>query len=77
MTEAQKLVDEFRTITAPGSIASTWKWAKRVTTGLSSLGKSTIGTRTGTKAIQVFGCADGSRFAFDMDGAKQVWAMPT
>jgi len=77
MTEAQKLVEEFRAAVFSGVPTNTWKWAKRVTTGLASLGKSTIGTRTGTKAIQVFGCADGSRFAYDMDGAKQVWAMPT
>ncbi len=79
MTNAQELVDQFRAIASPGSKVNTYKWANRITAELRPLGKSTIGrrdNRPGTYAIQVFECADGSRFAYDMDGAKQVWAMP-
>jgi hypothetical protein len=79
MTEAQKLVEEFRTITAPGAMQNTWKWAKRVTRALEPMGKSTIGQPKGrgVASIQVFRCADGSRFAYDMNGASQTWAMPS
>jgi len=78
MTDAQKLVGEFRTITAPGSTANTWKWAARVTAALVPLGKSKIGSQRGghTYTIATFRCADGSRFAYDMNGARQTWAMP-
>jgi hypothetical protein len=80
MTNAQKLCDEFKTITQPGSTANTWKWAQRVTLHLKSLGSSTIGSRHNANTvynIACFECADGSRFAYDLDGARQVWAMPS
>lgn len=76
MTNAQKLVEDFRTITAPGSDVNTWKWARRVTADLAPLGKSTIGSARGTRAIQLFRCEDGSRFAYDLNGASGAWAMP-
>lgn len=78
MTDAQKLCGEFRAITAPGSTANTWKWAKRVTAALQPRGRSTIGYPSGRKAaIEVFECADGSLFAYDLNGARGVWAMPS
>jgi hypothetical protein len=75
MTNAQQLVADFRALAAT---ANTWKWAQRVTAGLTPLGRSSIGSRHGshTYAIEVFRCADGSRFAYDLNGACQVWAMP-
>lgn len=77
MTDAQKLCDEFRAITAPGSMANTWTWAQRATAALESVGRSTIGYPSGRKAaIAVFRCADGSGFAYDLNGAKGVWAFP-
>ena len=79
MTNAQTLCEEFRTITAPGSLANTWKWAKRATATLEPLGKSTIGDRDNsrlTHGIVMFRCPDGSRFGYDANGARQVWAMP-
>ena len=69
----------FRSVTRPGSIVNTWKWARRVTGGLTFLGRSTIGDRrsaTRTHSVSVFRCLDGSRFAYDNNGAAQVWAMP-
>jgi hypothetical protein len=79
MTEAQKLVEIYRTeVTAQGSTTNPWKWARRVTAPLAPLGKSTIGYFNSDRiaSIQVFRCADGSEFAYDMNGAKGVWAMP-
>lgn len=78
MTQAQALVEEFKSITAPGRQDNTWKWALRVTKDLTALGRSTIGQRhtKAVAAIEEFRCADGSRFAFDLNGARQVWAMP-
>lgn len=78
MTQAQILCEQFRQITAPGSTANAWKWARRVTANLHALGNSTIGSRRGahTCSVVVFRCEDGSRFAYDMNGASQVWAMP-
>jgi hypothetical protein len=77
-TDAQKLVDQFRELTEPGSTANTWNWAKRVTADLEPMGQSTIGSKTGNHvfAIQLFRCKDGSRFAYDLNGARQVWGMP-
>lgn len=79
MTEAQKLVEEFRAITAPGSRANTWTWAKRATATLAPMGNSRIGDKRNARAVHgiaMFRCADGSRFAYDLNGARQTWAMP-
>jgi hypothetical protein len=77
MTDAQQLVEQYRALTVPGSMANTWKWAKRVTAALTPLGRSTIGYASGQPAtVAMFRCADGTRFAYDLNGAKSVWAMP-
>jgi hypothetical protein len=76
MTQAQMLVQQFRTITAPGSTVNTWKWATRATRDLTPLGNSTIGSAHGNCGIAVFQCEDRSRFGYDLNGAQQVWAMP-
>ena len=77
MTDAQKLTKQFREITGPGSFVNTWKWAKRVTAELEPLGQSKIGftNSNATASILVFRCADRSKFAYDMNGAKHVWAL--
>jgi hypothetical protein len=79
MTDAQKLTEEFRQITAPGSFKITWIWAQRATANLEPLGNSIIGDRKKVRlchSIALFRCADGSRFGYDLNGARQVWAMP-
>lgn len=74
MTDAQQLCAEFRAL---GPTANTWTWARRITGALTPIGKHTIGDKKGrTCAIRVFRCDDQSLFGFDMNGAKQVWAMP-
>jgi hypothetical protein len=79
MTQAQELVAEYRALlAAPGVHINTWKWAIRTTKNLEDIGKSTIGIMNSnrTAGCHVFRCADGSRFAFDLNGAQNVWAMP-
>ena len=79
MTDAQKLTEEFRQITAPGSLQNTWKWAQHATANLDQIGNSTIGDRKNSQlrhGVALFRCADGSRFGYDLNGARQVWAMP-
>ena len=80
-TDATRLVDDYKVITAPGSTANAWKWARRVTAALEPMGQFTIGNRRDPSgrsviAIQLFRCPDESRFAYSMNGANEVWSMP-
>ena len=80
-TDASRLVDDYKVIIAPGSASNVRKWIGRVTAELEDLGQSTIGNRRDPSgrsviAIQLFRCLDGSRFAYSLNGANEVWSMP-
>ena len=78
MTNAQQIVADYRIATAPNSNVNIWRWTQRAVAGLEKISNSTIGHENSREvsSIAVFRCADGSRFAYDHNGARQVWAMP-
>ena len=78
MTNAQQIVEDYRIAAAPISNVNIWRWTQRAVASLEKISNSTIGHEKSRAVsnIVVFRCADGSRFAYDQNGARQVWAMP-
>jgi hypothetical protein len=78
VTDAQKLVTEIQDLIALNPLTNTWKWTQRAIKTLTFLENSVIGSLRGGHVynIKVFTCADGSRFGYDMNGARQHWSFP-
>ena len=77
MTDAQRLVADYRQqINNPAF--RTRVWASAVTAGLAPIGRSRIGLEKSGAVlpIQIFRCADGTRFGYAVPCANHVWAMP-